>query len=185
MAARLLGWLRVRALTGIEGVPDFLKRGRAVLLILVVISLQACDSGTVELPETWAGRDRVTFTHPSGLEIELPEGVYEVEETATGFRIRPKGAAQMRSPFLIHVKRATGARPNGAWPQSRRLRERDFRYRVDDSKEGGSGGEEHLLQAWESQADAHLMLEQMVQVEFPMRPDFTDGWAILAFARLR
>jgi hypothetical protein len=75
--------------------------------------------------------------HPSGLEIELPNDVYEVETSATGWRIRPLAAVQRRSPFEIHIEIAASARPEGEWPQSRRLHGREIHYRIDNEEDSG------------------------------------------------
>jgi hypothetical protein len=156
---------------------------RATLALLASTLLLACDGADQEPLSSWSGRERVTLVHPSGLRIELPTDVYEAEETAAGWQIRPADAATLRSPFEINVALAVGARPAGEWPESRRLDSRDFRYRIERTG-GGSGGDMQVLRAWEnSPGETYLTLQQTVQVEPPARPDFADGWAIIERAR--
>jgi Type six secretion immunity 3 domain len=155
------------------------------LAALLCAFLPAYDGRSEEQPSSWAERERITLVHPSGLEIELPADVYEIEISAKGWHIRPQEAARLRSPFDIRIEVAAPARPDGAWPQSRLLHGRTVHYRI-DSEEAGSGGILYVLHAWaEGRGDVHLMLEQTVQVEPPAAPDFADSWAILALARNR
>jgi hypothetical protein len=155
----------------------------ATLALLACLLLPACHGADQEPPSSWSGRTLSTLVHPSGLRIELPADVYEVEETATGWQIRPADAAQLRAPFEIRVALAAGARPAGEWPEHRRLDGRDFRYRI-DHVDGGSGGDIQVLHAWEeTQGEAYLTLQQTVQAEPLAQPDFADGWAILERAR--
>lgn len=154
-------------------------RKAATLALLACLLLPACDGADQEPPSSWSGRSFSTLVHPSGLRIELPADVYEIEETATGWQIRPANAASLRTPFEIRVAVAAGARPAGEWPERRRLDGRDFRYRI-DHVDAGSGGDMYVLQAWEeTQGEAHLTLQQTAQTEPPAEPDFSDGWAIL------
>ena len=158
-------------------------RTGAILALLACLLLPACDSEDQEMPSSWSGQTLSTLSHPSGLRIELPADLYEIEETATGWRIRPADAANLRSPFEISVAVAAGARPAGEWPERRRLDGRDFRYRIDHA-DAGSGGDMQVLRAWEeTEGDSYLTLQQTVQAEPPAQPDFADGWAILGRAR--
>lgn len=155
----------------------------ATLALLTCMLLPACDGADQESPSSWSGRERVTLVHPSGLRIELPADVYELEQTAAGWLIRPADTAALRNPFEIAVAMAAGERPAGEWPERRRMDGRDFRYRIERTG-NGSGGDTQVLRAWEeSPGETYLTLQQTVQVEPPAQPDFADGWAILGLAR--
>jgi hypothetical protein len=153
-------------------------------VIAVVVFTLACGDSEDPQPEAWVGAELVAVSHPNGLVLELPQGLYLVETTAAGFRIRPKGAQRMRSPFEIRIEVGGESPPDGDWPQRRELRGHQVRFRL-ETHEGGSGGTEHVLHAWQTSGEAVLTLQQRVQFEGPGRPEFRDGWAVLATAHLQ
>jgi hypothetical protein len=59
------------------------------------------------------------------------------------------------------------------------------KHRVTIDNDAGSGGPDHQLQAWEPQQNGYLWLEQNLQAEWPMEPDFSTAWRILESARIK
>ncbi|MCK5230931.1 MAG: Tsi3 family protein [Desulfobulbaceae bacterium] len=154
-----------------------------ILVVAVSVIMFGCSSSNEALPKSWEGSERIVVSHSNGLILELPPAVYRIDETADGFLVQPVGAERMRNPFEIQVRLAGKSPPAGLWLHRCDLGERQAHYRT-ETHEGGSGGAGHVLQAWQSHGDVVLTLRQLVQVEGPNEPDFRDGWAIFAAARL-
>jgi hypothetical protein len=107
---------------------------------------------------------------------------FSVEATDAGFTLLPARHREMRTPPRLRIELRKGT-PDGDWRQ----RELDplgtVYYRVDVS-DGGSGGEDHVLQAWVAHGAGHFWMQHALQIEPPGRPDFTLGRQVLASARM-
>lgn len=119
--------------------------------------------------------------HDNGLAVTAV-AAWEAEVTPQGFRFRPVGWQDMRSPGEILLETHAAA-PAGEFPQSRRVDGTDARYRV-DTHPGGSGGDERSLTAWTTIGGRIVVLQQTSQSEDPGEGDFEEGWALLGSARI-
>jgi len=124
-----------------------------------------------------------SHSHPTGLTLEAPSTL-SVEQTERGFIFSPSDNATVRSPTQIIVELRQGALPAGSWPERHRRQGRTARYRI-DIEDGGSGGEQHVLRAWEESANGYFWLEQAIQVEAPGVADFGTAWRILESASVK
>ena len=116
--------------------------------------------------------------HANGLELRVPDGVYEVRQTPAGFRISPLGSAQTRTPVEVIVDLRAGRVPAGTFAETKLVRGRPFHFRV-DVEAGGSGGDEHVLRAFSEAGTRHVWLEQGMAIEAPAKPNFTAAWQII------
>lgn len=120
-----------------------------------------------------------SLKHPNGLSLSMPETGWAQKQTDNGFALQPTAASGGRDNPAISISRNTDAAPVGVFPDTRTFAQSEARYRIDIS-EGGSGGTEHILQAWTSCGTGHALLEQVLQAEPPEQPDFSVAWAVLA-----
>jgi hypothetical protein len=149
--------------------------------LLVILTLCSC---TTEKED--AAREAVVkeIRHPNGLLLTLRQNL-SVDQTTDGFRVTPLGARELRAPFEIAVSLASGQRPPGEWPKSRRIKEMTVHYRIDSYPAGGSGGSVRILSAWRAHPNGYVLLTHQVQSEEPSESDFTLGWAVIADLRVQ
>jgi hypothetical protein len=120
--------------------------------------------------------------HPNGLLLNLPQSL-SAEQTSNGFLLRPQGYRELRSPPEIRVTlHDNRQRPEGEWPQVRQIDGLPVYYRIEKNT-AGSGGDIHVLSAWEAYPTGYIFLQQHVQVEEPAKPDFTLGWIVIKGAK--
>ena len=109
--------------------------------------------------------------HDNGLTASIPEGTFEVEQTASGFRLRPPNWRSMRSPTEVTLELGSGE-PAGDWRDSKRIDDADVRYRI-DTLGTGSGGDERVLRAWKKVPEGHIVVQQIAQSEDPSSGEFS------------
>jgi hypothetical protein len=151
-------------------------RYAVVAIALVTLLAGSCCSRQPDVAVHATGAMNV-LRHPSGLALRVPEGSFDVKQTAAGFRLLPVGSAQRRTATEVTVDLRTGQAPEGSFPQTRKLRGRIFRYRV-DVEEGGSGGDEHVLRAFSEAGAQHVWIEEGQTIEPPAKADFAAAWQI-------
>ena len=127
-----------------------------------------------------AGVVMKTMRQTNGLALRIPDGAYEVAETAAGFRLTVAGSSRRRKhPIRVKVELRSGGAPPGSFPETRTVEGQVYRYRV-DTDEGGSSGEEQILRAWRLVGDRHVWIEEETMVEPPATADFTVAWEVAA-----
>ncbi len=120
----------------------------------------------------------IAITHPNGLRLNLPQSL-SFEQTSEGFLIRPQKYQELRyAPEITVTLHANRQQPEGEWPQVRKIDGRSVQYRI-EKKVGGSGGDIHILSGWETYPNGYILFQEDVQIEEPMKPDFTLGWLII------
>ncbi|HBE32415.1 MAG TPA: hypothetical protein DDW76_10360 [Cyanobacteria bacterium UBA11369] len=142
--------------------------------LLLATSLSMCSTNQNE--------KMMQVAHPNGLLLNLPQSL-SVEQTSFGFRVRPQGYQELRSsPEIIVTLYANRQQPEGEWPQVRQIDGRTVHYRV-EKEAGGSGGDIHVLSAWEAYPNGYIFFRGDFQVEAPAKPDFTLGWIAIKGAK--
>jgi hypothetical protein len=150
-----------------------------ISLAVVLAGAQACH----EQPEPM-----MTITHSSnGLRLSLPESLpldgaperLTVTESAAGFQVALGVESRRRVKVEASVAFRAAVPPPGAWPSERDVSGRRIRYRI-DCAEGGSGGTQVDLHAWEPCNNGHLEYAQGDVVEEPGEPDFSLVWSVIA-----
>lgn len=122
-------------------------------------------------------------THPNGLVVNLPESL-SVEQTSDGFLLRPLGYQELRSPPQIKVSlHINQLKPQGEWPEVRQIDGQSVYYRL-EKQAGGSGGDIHILSSWKANPTGYIFVQEDVQVEEPIKPDFKLGWMVVEGARV-
>jgi hypothetical protein len=116
--------------------------------------------------------------HPNGLSLAMPATGWTQQQTSTGFVLQPATAGGRDNPE-IRISLNSGTSPIGIFPETRTFPASMAQYRIDIS-DGGSGGTEHILEAWTACGTGHAVLEQVLQAEPPEKPDFSVAWAVLA-----
>jgi hypothetical protein len=134
----------------------------------------ACSDGTTPAGSIFLK----SYRHPSGLVLEAP-AMLAAEQTARGFIFSPANSTNLRSPTRIVAELRSGPSPQGDWPERRRIKDRTVNYRVDVDTDAGSGGDSHRLRGWEQRGNDYLWIEQEIQVEVPLEPDFSTVWQIV------
>ena len=148
-------------------------------LLLLVIALligpfqTGCSNGT--------NGATTHLTHPNGLSISVAAGINHTE-TAHGFQLRPPLSGSMRGISETNIQR-TSRRPEGDWPEQRKVNGQTMYYRLEEFH-GGSGGEEYELTAWKQIGGSYVLLNVHRQQEGTGRPEFESDWEILAHARV-
>lgn len=130
-------------------------------------------------------RNTREVVHPNGLSVRLPDSL-TTSETDDGFLIVPPGDANAysRYPLEINVTLHRGEeQPDGSWAEQRRIESRVVHYRVEEN-EGGSGGSEYGLYAWESVPGGYIKYQQWAQAEMS-RPDFKLAWQVIEGTRIK
>lgn len=150
-------------------------RSVAFFSICLLFVLSACSSSPdAKQPEGKPMR------HENGLIVTVPESLYEVEKTASGFRLIPAGTRDTRSQTEILLE-LEPIRPPGEFPLTRSLGGIEAHYRI-DSVGGGSGGEERTLRAFKPSGTRHISLTQTIQSEMPHDSAFDPAWKLLSGA---
>ena len=146
------------------------------LLLVAIATLSACRDRT-------AG-PTLTFAHPNGLALTVPEIVGKVplavERTPTGFALRDPRSRRYTTQLTVDLRPGV-ATPPGAWPKKRTVRGVEVRYAVDELDGGGSGDPAYNLRAWEPARGGHIAYSQYVQGE---GDDFTIAWAVIEGTKL-
>jgi hypothetical protein len=149
-----------------------------IALAVALTGAQACH----KQPEAM-----MTITHSSnGLRLSLPESLPldgapqrpKVTESAAGFKVALGAESRRRVKIEASVALRAATEPPGAWPSERDVNGRRIRYRIDRA-EGGSGGTQIDLHAWEPCTNGHLEYAQGDIVEEPGEPDFSLVWTVI------
>lgn len=121
-----------------------------------------------------------TETHRNGLVINIADTL-KVEQTEGGFHIYPPNGLDRRSPVEATAELHAGEpAPPGEWPEEKRVGERTVHYRIDES-DGGSGGREYDMQAWEPYPGGYILYRERIQSEG--KPDFELLWGLVEGTR--
>lgn len=124
-------------------------------------------------------------THSNGLTLKIP-ATYAVRETPDGFVVEPadNANAQTRYPTEVEVARRQASDftvPADAKEKS--VADRTINYIVEEG-EGGSGGSEHELTAWENVPDGFVVYQQRQQAEHST-PEFEMCWTVIKNSSLK
>lgn len=142
--------------------------------LLLAASMSMCSINQNE--------NTIAIAHPNGLRLNLPQSL-SFEQTSEGFLIRPQKYQELRSaPEITVTLHANRQQPEGEWPQVRKINRRSIQYRL-AKKVGGSGGDIHILSAWEAYPTGYILFQEDLQVEEPMKPDFTLVWIVIQGAK--
>jgi hypothetical protein len=147
-----------------------LKR-TAIMASVIAASLCLAQCGKGSMPTT-------PLKHPNGLSLAMPATGWTQQQTSTGFVLQPATSGGRDNPE-IRISLNSGTSPIGIFPETRTFPASTAQYRIDIS-DGGSGGTEHILEAWTACGTGHAVLEQVLQAEPPEKPDFSVAWAVLA-----
>ena len=123
------------------------------------------------------------MVHATGLILDAQPAAFVVKETASGFHIEPADARRMRSPWSIQLGLTDAEPVTSPGELSKKLGERDARYRVTVDEEAGSGGPLHTLTARLACGDRWIVMMATQQAEPPAKPDWTTAWAIVQASR--
>jgi|GEM_PF-6048612 len=123
------------------------------------------------------------MVHASGLVLDQQPAAFVVKETAAGFRIDPADARRMRSPWSIQLGLADADPAAGPGDASKKLGEREARYRVTVDEEAGSGGPLHTLTARLACGDRWIVMTATQQLEPPAKPDWSIAWTAMQGSR--
>jgi hypothetical protein len=106
-------------------------------------------------------------THPNGLQLRVNESVYRIARTEDGFVVEPaSGNEHRRDPLTISI-RLRPEPPDTAAVRTRRLAAgRIVRYSVSHDEEGGSGGVDYRLAAFERAGTSWIHYWQRKQSEY-------------------
>lgn len=118
----------------------------------------------------------------NGLVLNVPAEGFQIDNTATGVRIRPSNWRSLRESVDMTLDIRDSV-PEGDFSSTRKLDNGEARYRI-DSVSGGSGGEERTLHAYVPASGRYLYLQQTTQSEDPSHADFAPAWRVLGSARL-
>jgi len=110
----------------------------------------------------------VTLAHPNGLVLKVPEVIdgrgFSFVQTPAGFAYADP--RDVRTPTRGSVSFNPGvATPAGDWPKTWLVRGRTIHYAVTE-REGGSGGAEYELRAWETTRGGHIAYVEDEQSEW-------------------
>lgn len=127
------------------------------------------------------------------LELSVPESMVwgterdrsVVQETADGFRVFSASGDRRRVSIEASVELPASDRaPAGAFPEEKVLNGRHLHYRIEES-EGGSGGTQYDLVAWEKTSVGYLRYRQGDVVEEPAKPRFDVLWRVVEGTRVQ
>ena len=115
--------------------------------------------------------------HPNGLHLLVPESAYRVIRTAEGFVAEPAlGNENRRDPLVVSI-RLRAEPPDSASVRKRHLAAgRTLRYSVTQDEDGGSGGVDYTLLAFEQVGTYWIHYRQRKQSEYG-EPNF-ELWEI-------
>ena len=114
----------------------------------------------------------------AGLTAEMPQG-YRPDHFEDRMTFMESGA--LRSPMMIELWLAEEPPADVTRVQERTLSGRPVRY-AEETREGGSGGPQHVLRAWRAAGGRTLLMEAKAQRESG-KPDFDVAWQTFASAR--
>lgn len=158
---------------------DLMRRACVIALAVALAGAQESHKQPVKM---------MTITHSSnGLRLSLPESLLldgasqrpAVTESAAGFKVALGAELRRRVKTEASIVLRTEAQPPGAWPSEHDVSGRRILYRIDRA-EGGSGGTQIDLHAWEQCTDGYLEYAQGDVVEEPGEPDFSLVWSVIA-----
>jgi hypothetical protein len=130
----------------------------------------------------------ITITHSNnGLRLSLPGSLplegepkrLTVMESVTGFKVTLGAESRRRVKLEAGVSFCPAEEPPGNWPFERDVNGRRIHYRIDQA-EGGNGGSQFDLHAWEPCTDGHLEYAQGDITEEAEEPDFSLVWHVIA-----
>lgn len=158
-------------------------RRAGLVTVLSVIGLAACHNAPEPLVTTIHSGNRLELSMPSTMQVDSGRDRVVVQETGAGFHVFPASGRRRRVSIEAWVELHPGApAPDGSWPETKRVGERSIRYRIDAS-EGGSGGTQYDLRAWEPCPGGYLLYRQGDLVEEPGRPNLDLAWMVIAGTR--
>lgn len=147
----------------------------------------------VMIPAAGCSRDSETgprhvTLHPRGIVLTLPDSItlarrdrLVIEERDSGFAVFAEASMHRRFPIVATVERHRDRdRPAEAasWTDERTIGHRRIAYGV-VAAEGGSGGTQYELHAWEPCAGGYLEYEQVEISEWSSAPEFELAWLVI------
>ncbi|MGH1343537.1 MAG: Tsi3 family protein [Nannocystales bacterium] len=109
----------------------------------------------------------------------MPDG-FRADHVENRMTFTESGA--LRSPMVIELWLAAGPPTPATSLEQRSLTGGPVRY-VEEVREGGSGGSEHVLLAWRAVGERTLVMEASAQRESG-KPNFAVAWQALEGARV-
>lgn len=170
--------VRAGRIPGREGGEGLLTHPARALLFACLLALVGCRHRSEPVMTFTHSTEPLRLSMPAT--IALPDGRDRVmaDETARGFHVYPASGLKRRVAIEAWVELHRGeAPPAGPWPEERRIADRRIHYRVDRS-DGGNGGTQYDLLAWEPAPGGYLLYRQGDLVEDPGRPDFDLVWEV-------
>lgn len=99
------------------------------------------------------------IAHPNGLMLRLPEELV-AKQMPDGFLIEPPSIRGLSYASVTFLSQQSP--PEGDWSRQRQIGSRAIYYRVEET-EGGMGGKEYELKAWELYPKGIVLYEQSEQ----------------------
>ena len=148
-----------------------------LLAVTALAVLPGCRQGPTDLPPL--NGPLVRLQHAGGLFVDLPAATVGGELTASGIRLRPLTAAQQRRPWTLDLTLASGpGAPAGGtrdWVAGgRTLHQAPVR-----TVSGGSGGSEHMVDAWMACGDGHVAARYRQQAEDVAELELAPAWQLV------
>lgn len=148
---------------------------------LCVACAPAAKQGDNHYVRLYRGQDVREVVHPNGLFLHLPASL-SVTETTDGFTVAPP-PVRSSGPVVIRL-RPNEERPVAPGPERRAVGARELSYRIAKVGEGGSGGAEYALAAWEACPGGHISYHQVEQAETG-EPFYEFAWYVIGQAGFR
>lgn len=156
----------------------------APLLLLTIINLSDPEVVSENHIFTVHATNHLALSTPDSIVIGRDLDRLIVREVPAGFHVVAASNPQRRYAIEVWVEVVLGEQsPPGEWLESMRFGERLIRYRIDKS-DGGNGGTQYDLLAWESCSGGYVIYRQGEILEEPFRPDFALVWKVVEGAKV-
>lgn len=152
-----------------------------LLAAAMVLALAACRQEPTAVPPL--GGPLVRVQHAGGLQVDLPSDRVRAELTATGVRLRPLDAAQLRRPWTLDLSLQPGPAPQHEGGRDWTAGGRTLHQAPVRTSEGGSGGDEHLVDAWLPCGNGHVAARYRQQAESAAELDLVSAWQLVLASR--
>ena len=158
-----------------EAVFSDLRNNMVFLLLLFSVFALNCRTENA-LP---ANQNMREYTNKNGLTVKLPDHL-AARENGDGFLVEPSDGSNknIRFPVEIVVKlNRDGSNPSGEFPEQKSVGGKNVKYRIEKA-EGGSGGAEYKLEAFEVVDGGYISYETTEQDKYS-EPEFKTLWQII------
>lgn len=120
------------------------------------------------------------IVHPNGLMLHLPEEL-AAKQMPDGFLIEPPSTRGLSYASVTFLSQRQP--PEGDWSHQRQIGSRAIHYRLEET-EGGMGGKEYELKAWELYPKGIVLYEQSEQSKSAV-PEHAFAWYIIENTSLK